>query len=113
MKGEIEVFEFLRAKSCVKGININDLQILLTNAQKGKQYKGYSIKMLNYCSTLIFDSSNSSNILLKCVKDHFETSNQSCPRIRKELGISENEDTVMNCSECYIKCIEKIKNGEM
>lgn len=113
MKGEIEVFEFLRAKSCIKGININDLQELLTNAQRGKQHKGYMIKMLNYCSILIFDSNNSSNILLKCIKDHYCT-NLSCPRIRKELGVpTENENSVINCSECYVRYIEKIKNGEI
>ena len=46
-KGEIEVFEFLRAKSSIKGIDINDLQELLTNAQKHKTYKNYDLDLYN------------------------------------------------------------------
>ena len=41
---EIEVFEFLKAKSRIKNLDINDLQSLLTNASKGKTFKNYTIK---------------------------------------------------------------------
>ena len=113
MKGEIEVFEFLRSKSSIKGIDIHDLQELLTNAQKNKNHKNYGIKMLNQNSILIFDSLNNSNILLKCVKDYYQTSNTACNRIRKDLGIESEECNMPNCSQCYVKYIDKIKNGEI
>ena len=57
-KGEIEVFEFLRAKSSIKGIDINDLQELLTDAQKHKTYKNYAIKMINANNILVHNTSN-------------------------------------------------------
>lgn len=109
MKGEIEVFEFLRAKSSIKGIHIDDLQSLLTNAQKNKTFKHYSIKMLNQGSTLIYDSSNNNNILLKCVSEYY-CKGKACNVIRKELNLnSEN----INCSECYVQYIDKLKNNDL
>lgn len=110
MQGEIEVFEFLKNKNSIKGIEISDLQELLKDARKNKSYKNYTIKMLNQNSILLFDSYNSSNILLKCVKDYYKTNNP-CHKIRKELGADDSD--VPNCSLCYTKYIEKINNGEI
>lgn len=110
MKGEIEVFEFLRAKSSIKGINIYDLQTLLTDAERGKQFKNYSIKMSNQGHLLIYNTANNTNILLKCVKDYYKTENVSCPKIRKELGLDSSE---VDCAQCYVNYIEKLKNGEL
>ena len=63
MREEIEAFEFLKAKSCIKGIHVDDLQSLLTNATVGKKYKNYSIKMLQQNMLLINNSDelNSNN----------------------------------------------------
>lgn len=108
-KGEIEVFEFLKAKSSIKGIDINDLQILLDNAARGKTYKNYTIKMINIGSILIFDSFTSNNIILRCVKEHLKTNND-CIKIKRDLEIQTEE---INCSQCYLKYIEKIKNGTL
>lgn len=110
MKGEIEVFEFLRAKSSIKGINIHDLQTLLIDAKKGKQFKNYSIKMSNQGHLLIYNTANNTNILLKCVRDHYKTETASCPKIRKELGL---DTTEIDCAQCYVNYIEKLKNNEL
>ena len=60
---EIEVFEYLKQKTSIKGINIDDLKELLTDANRGKTYKNYTIKMINNGSILIYDSYNNNNIL--------------------------------------------------
>ena len=112
-KGEIEVFEFLRAKSSIKGIDINDLQELLTNAQKHKTYKNYAIKMINASNILVHNTSNGANILLKCVKDYYNSNNTACFAIKKELGVTVDENSCTDCPKCYVKYIEKLKNGEL
>ena len=112
MREEIEAFEFLKAKSCIKGIHVDDLQSLLTNATVGKKYKNYSIKMLQQNMLLINNSDGANkNILFKCVKDFYPTKQTDCTRIRTELGTYNND--LPKCSECYIKYIDKLKNGEL
>lgn len=106
---EVEVFEFLRAKSSIKGIHIDDLQSLLTDAQKNKTFKNYSIKMLNQGSILIYDSNNNNNILLKCVSEHY-CKGKACNIIRKELNLNSEQ---INCSECYIQYINKKRNNDL
>ena len=116
MNGEIEVFEFLKAKSSIKGIDIRDLQMLLTDAYKGKTYKNYTIKMISCGSILIYDRRSNNNILLKCVSQYYKTTNNTCERIRKELNsynVNRDSNAMPMCSECYLKYIEKIKNGEI
>ena len=88
-KGEIEVFEFLRAKSSIKGIDINDLQELLTDAHKNKTHKNYAIKMLNANNILVHNTSNGANILLKCVKDFYNTNNTACIAIKSESDVAD------------------------
>lgn len=117
MKEEIEAFEFLKAKSCIKGIHVDDLQSLLTNAVTGKRFKNYSIKMMQTNAILINDSNNmNKNTLFKCIKDFYQTTNTDCTRIRTELGtynVNGSSESIPKCSECYLKYIEKLKNGEL
>lgn len=117
MKKEIEIFEFLRAKSTIKKIDIDDLYSLLADAQKGKRYKNYTIKMINTGAILIHDSNNNTNTLLPCIKDICNKLPASCTMIRTELGAKTAVDVltgtdVPNCSKCYMRYIEKLKNGE-
>lgn len=117
MKREIEIFEFLKAKSTIKKIDINDLYILLTKAYKGKTYKNYTIKMMNNVAILIHDSNNNSNILLSCIKDICPKLPKNCAMIRSELNVPQqqvdlNGNERIDCSLCYLKYIEKLKNGE-
>jgi hypothetical protein len=108
---EIEVFEFLKAKSRIKNLDINDLQSLLTNASKGKTFKNYTIKMLNKGSSiLIHDSLTNNNTLLSCVCDICKDYPKNCSQIRKQLGLDSMSN---NCAECYVKHIERINKGEI
>ena len=113
---EIEVFEYLKQKTSIKGINIDDLKELLTDANRGKTYKNYTIKMINNGSILIYDSYNNSNILLKCIKNYYNTKQTTCERIRKELetyNANYEETATPKCSECILKYIEKIKENKI
>ena len=117
MKREIEIFEFLRAKSTIKKIDIDDLYNLLADAQKGKTYKNYTIKMINNGAILIHDSKNNSNILLSCIKDICSKLPKNCAMIRSELNIPQqqvdlNGNERIDCSLCYLRYIEKLRNGE-
>lgn len=117
MAKEIEVFEFLRAKYNIKGINMDDLKQLFLTVDENvsnKNYKNYVIKMLNTGSTLIYNTNNNTNTLLTCVKDYTESADikrcTDCTQIKKLLNV--DKDT-MNCSHCYINYIDKIKNKEL
>lgn len=109
MKGEIEVFEFLKAKSSIKGIHIDDLQSLLTDAQKNKTFKNYNIKMLNQGSILIYDSNHNNNVLFKCVSEYY-CKGKACNVIRKEFDLNPEQ---INCAECYVQYINKMKNNDL
>lgn len=110
MKQELEIFEYLKSRGFIKGIDIDDLYSLLTH----NTYKNYTIKIKNHGILFINDKNDiNKNILLKCVKDFYKTNQSNCTQIRAELGTYKDETSVPDCAECYKRYIEKIKNGEI
>ena len=49
----------------------------------------------------------------KELEDYYNTNNTACFAIKKELGVTVNENSCTDCPKCYVKYIEKLKNGEL
>lgn len=114
MKKEIEVFEYLDNRARIEGININDLQnLLLAPSSSGRTYKQYTIKMSDLNLLLLYDNSRNTNILVKCVKEYHDIKETDCYRIRTKLGTYNDSQSRDACIKCHLKCIEKVKSGEL
>ena len=113
MKKEIEVFEYLDNRARIEGININDLQKLLLAPGHSRAYKQYSIKMSDLNLLLLYDNLRNTNILIKCVKEYHDLKETDCYRIRTKLETYNDSQDRNACINCHLKCIEKLKKGEL
>lgn len=120
MAKEIEVFEYLKKKSNIEGMDRNDLYNLLKQPGVKKQYKNLVIRSHKDNFIIISDKTQQGNKLLNCVKEYYnKIENTDCYRIRRELDVyndiqSTNQNNgISPCVDCHIKCIEKRKNNEI
>lgn len=110
----IEIFEYLKERNTIQGIDIEDLKELLMAPYDGsnnKSYKNLKTRMINDDFILLFDKDKNTSILLECVKKYYNLENSVCSRIKKELDTY--NDNQSNCINCHLKCINKRQNGEL
>lgn len=112
---EIEVFEYLRNRARIEGININDLKQLLLapGSPSNKVYKNYNIKLVDTNLLLLYDSLHDNNILVKCVKSYYDIKENDCHRIRTKLGTYNDSQSKDACIKCHLECMNKNKNKEL
>lgn len=113
-RNEIEVFEYLEARASVNGINIDDLQNLLSMPGAPKQYKHLETRIINAEQfILLFDKNLRKNVYLGCVNENYSIEEKDCYRIRRDLGTYTDRQDNESCVKCQLKCIQKVKNGEL
>lgn len=117
---EIEVFEYLKNKSNIEGINKDDLYNLLKSPGVKKQYKNLAIRVHKDNFIIILDRTQRAPKLLNCVKEYYnKIENTDCYRIKREIGVyndiqSVNQNNgISPCVDCHLKCIEKRRNNEI
>lgn len=111
-ENEIEVFEYLRNRAKIEGININDFKQLLlaTGSPNNKTYKNYAIKMAELNLLLLYDKDKNTNILIKCVKNYYNIKENDCYRIRTKLGTYNENQSKDACMKCHLNCMALVKN---
>lgn len=115
MKNEIEVFEYLKNRARIEGININDLKQLLLapGTPCNRTFKNYNIKMADLNLLLLYDKSRHTNILLKCVKNYYDVEENDCFRIRRKLGTYNDSQSKDACIKCHLECMNKVKSKQL